>query len=83
MRLGGDWVVAGGREMSVTTKVGVGVNFKAISPFRIQSYSLSPRGLQILYHMDYCISVGRYWILREAGALMRHVGDIRYGAPLR
>ena len=82
-RLGGACVVYGSRAMLVTTKIGVGVNFKALVPFGIKRDSLSTSGLQALHKVDYHISVERYCILREVGVLMHHVGNIRYGALLQ
>ena len=69
--------------MSVTTEIGVDVNFKDIVPVGIEHDSLSPRGLQVLYKVDYSVSMGRSRILREAGALMRRVGNIWYGDILQ
>ena len=56
-RLGGDWIVAGSRVMSVTIKVGVRENFKTLVTLGIQSNSLICRGIDILNQVDYCISV--------------------------
>ena len=56
-RLGGSWVVAGGRAMPVTTKVGFSVNFKALITFGVQRNYLSPFSLEILRQVDYCVSV--------------------------
>ena len=56
-RLGGDWIVAGSRVMSVTIKVGVRENFKTLVTFGIQCDSLSPRGLELINQEDYHVSV--------------------------
>ena len=69
--------------MPVTAEIGASINFKSLLTVRTKCDSLSPRGLQILYKVDYCISVGCSRILREAGALMRRVGNIRSGALLQ
>ena len=56
-RLGGDWVIAGGRSMPVIKKVVGGVNFKDIITFVIHRDFLSPRGLEILHQVDYRVSM--------------------------
>ena len=55
--LGGAWIIAGGRAMSVSIKVGVGVHLGALSAFGVQHDSLRPRGLEVLEQVDYCVPV--------------------------
>ena len=62
-RLGGAWIVAGGRAMPIATKVGAIVHFEALVNFWEQSDSLHPRGLEILNQVDYHVSMCRSWIL--------------------
>ena len=76
-------IFAGGRYIPVTTKFGIGVNFKTIVNFWIQSDYLSPCGLEILNQVDYCVSVCHSWILVEVSALMHHVGGVSYGDILQ
>ena len=53
----GACIIARGRAMPVTKKFGIGVKFKTIVTVGIQRDSLSPRGLETLNQVDYCVSV--------------------------
>ena len=55
--LGGDWVVAGGRAVPVSTKFGGGVHLKYLVVFGFQRDLLRPRGLEVLDQVAYCVPV--------------------------
>ena len=52
-RLGGAWFIARDREIPVTTKIGIEINFKSLVPFGIKRDYLSLDGLQLLHKVYY------------------------------
>ena len=69
--------------MPVTAEIGVSINFKALFFVGIKRDYLHSRGLRVLHKVGYCVAVGRYRVLREAGEFMRRVGDIWPGALIQ
>ena len=82
-RLGGAWFIARDREIPVTTKIGIEINFKSLVPFGIKRDYLSLDGLQLLHKVYYWVSKEWSWILIEDGTLMRCVGNIQSGNLLQ
>ena len=68
--------------MTVIIEVGIGVHLKSLPASGVQRDSLHPRGLEVLYKLDYSVPVRYPWILLEAGALMCHIDDVRPSAIL-
>ena len=55
--LGDAWIVAGGRVMPVSKKVGVRVHLESLAAFGVHRDSFCPCGLEVLDQVDYCVPV--------------------------